>query len=906
MNRKLRVLMLSVFAVLFAVSSAFAFTSADLTAASFDVVATNENPATMEGYSYYQTVVASWDQSKLSSKDVTISWDVHADTGEDYTDIDFLTWTLNSFDVEIEGVLPAYVDEASYLLHVIAHVYSGDKWVYSRDVSDNAGLDITVEEDPIPAASHDIYNFTSDLVSVDATSADGNIYTVTDGYSVTITFATQTSGDEGTLPHAELAYDADTKGVAEGLYLPSWLAYEATPDTEDAYVTKLRIFYSADTKPEAGTEGSVRIVTSLSSGFSSADLITKYADYMADSSDGSLVMGWEVSISPAISFDVTEASYDIKYGTSTDVGSADLVYHYQTPVSVTFSPDISADLSIDWSYTESVDTANAKEGYITLTVTPVTPLATTYSTDMIVTDSYDNTATVTLYFTVSMDAMYISPDVASASVTVDTGKSADVTFTAYNFNGKVLSWDLGTIPSGITVTSSDSGDYGEMLTVTVIGQLSGDYSFDVKATDSFDRTASTVMYVKVLSPDVPGPGGLGLKVDPVSKSITVKAGGDIVDVTFRALDASGDVAWSFGTLPDGVTMVEANASGDRPVSFDNSVTYGVRAASTVAARSYNVTITASDDVKKATATLTIIVSSDVVPPASLTISPSAPSVSVAVGASTNVTLTASNNSGLVEWTLGTVPSGVTVAVATDTSYATQYMTTMVYTVTGVTAGSYSVPVTAKDAGGNTATATISVTVTGSGGGGSTPTITPTPTFSLTEAVQSKIRNALIAALGSIISSSTRVVTLPASAFTGEPRAVGTTAIYLPEIRVSEDAIYVFNVNVATFTTGYTMVWEVTVASSETDELIQASAEEKNAIFLNDDGDIITTVPANKSVNVAAYFEAGKTYSPVIRATATAPDTGKTGVGSSSGGCSAGLGALVSVLAAAFFISKKRA
>ncbi|MBQ6002619.1 MAG: hypothetical protein IJL18_07195, partial [Synergistaceae bacterium] len=343
---------------------------------------------------------------------------------------------------------------------------------------------------------------------------------------------------------------------------------------------------------------------------------------------------------------------------------------------------------------------------------------------------------------------------------------------------------------------------------------------------------------------------------------------------------------------------------DRPVSRDNSVTYGVRADSTATAGSYNVTITASDDVKKATATLTIIVSSDVVPPASLTISPSAPSVSVAVGASTNVTLTASNNSGLVEWTLGTVPSGVTVAAATDTSYATQYMTTMVYTVTGVTAGSYSVPVTAKDAGGNTATATLSITVTSSGS--TVPTISPTPTFTLTEALQSKIRDALIAALGSIISSSTRVVTLPASALSGEIRAVGTTAIYLPEIRVSEDAIYVFNVNVANFTTGYTMIWEVTVASSETDELIQASAEEKNAIFLNDDGDIITTVPANKSVNVAAYFEAGKTYSPVIRATATAPETGKTGVGSSSGGCSAGLGALVSVLAAAFFISKKRA
>ncbi|MBQ6001274.1 MAG: hypothetical protein IJL18_00300, partial [Synergistaceae bacterium] len=145
MNRKLRVLMLSVFAVLFAVSSAFAFTSADLTAASFDVVETNESVATYEGYNYNQTVVASWDTTEISKNVVTISWDVHAETGEGYTDINFLEWKLNSFDVEIEGVLPAYVDEASYLLHVIAHVFSGDQFVYSRDVSENAGLEITVE-----------------------------------------------------------------------------------------------------------------------------------------------------------------------------------------------------------------------------------------------------------------------------------------------------------------------------------------------------------------------------------------------------------------------------------------------------------------------------------------------------------------------------------------------------------------------------------------------------------------------------------------------------------------------------------------------------------------------------------------------------------------------------------------
>ncbi|MBQ6114787.1 MAG: hypothetical protein IJL11_05370, partial [Synergistaceae bacterium] len=88
----------------------------------------------------------------------------------------------------------------------------------------------------------------------------------------------------------------------------------------------------------------------------------------------------------------------------------------------------------------------------------------------------------------------------------------------------------------------------------------------------------------------------------------------------------------------------------------------------------------------------------------------------------------------------------------------------------------------------------------------------------------------------------------------------------------------------------------------TGEYIEASAEESNAVFLDDSGNEITQVPASKYVNVAAYFEPGKAYEPAI--TATSSDQ-PLGVGGSGGGCDAGLGAIVLAMAATFFISKKR-
>ena len=131
------------------------------------------------------------------------------------------------------------------------------------------------------------------------------------------------------------------------------------------------------------------------------------------------------------------------------------------------------------------------------------------------------------------------------------------------------------------------------------------------------------------------------------------------------------------------------------------------------------------------------------------------------------------------------------------------------------------------------------------------------------------------------------------------------AVYLPAITVTETKVYVFGVSLDNLPVNYILGWDSNVSSSSTGERLEASAEEEDAVFIKDDGEETTTVPSSKHVNVAAYFEAGKTYEPIITAAEPSTSGEEYGVGSSSGGCSAGLGAIVSALAAAFFISKKR-
>ena len=199
------------------------------------------------------------------------------------------------------------------------------------------------------------------------------------------------------------------------------------------------------------------------------------------------------------------------------------------------------------------------------------------------------------------------------------------------------------------------------------------------------------------------------------------------------------------------------------------------------------------------------------------------------------------------------------------------------------------------------------------GGNSTTTYTAPTTqpSSASEAFSngakdSAVREAL-GKLSSKVSSTTPVeIGLPASAMKGEQKVsrIESDALYLPVIEVSESKIYVFGVSLDKFNVSDELYWDAEITNSSTGEYVSASDAEEAVTFFTDEGTETTKVPANKHVNVAAYFESGKQYQPVIT---TSDNSGNDvrGVGGSSGGCNEGFILPVILLGIGFVLTHKR-
>ena len=69
-------------------------------------------------------------------------------------------------------------------------------------------------------------------------------------------------------------------------------------------------------------------------------------------------------------------------------------------------------------------------------------------------------------------------------------------------------------------------------------------------------------------------------------------------------------------------------------------------------------------------------------------------------------------------------------------------------------------------------------------------------------------------------------------------------------------MYEFSVSVDADVPDGLLVWRETPDAED-------SSESENAIFLDDDGEVILTVPENRSITVSAWLEPGKMYEPVI-------------------------------------------
>ena len=170
------------------------------------------------------------------------------------------------------------------------------------------------------------------------------------------------------------------------------------------------------------------------------------------------------------------------------------------------------------------------------------------------------------------------------------------------------------------------------------------------------------------------------------------------------------------------------------------------------------------------------------------------------------------------------------------------------------------------------------------------------------AVVEKVANTIKEQLGSLPSGvDGTLIVLPDSAkfgtrelTNGEVAALKDASedilVVLETMKVDSDGIYYFKVPSDNLEIGKLIFIHMLVGdSSETKSVRSSSFEDDgdNAVFVNDNGDVITKVPASKDVNVAAYMEADTEYTPVVT-TSDSKTTPEYHHSSSGGGCDSGI------------------
>ncbi|MBQ6980848.1 MAG: hypothetical protein IJQ15_00285, partial [Synergistaceae bacterium] len=329
MNRKLRVLMLSLAVVMFSVASAFAaFESSDV--ASFVVSDSDIEFATTEGYNYMQRVFVDPDAWPEGETPRPVTWIIDPNLPS------WLTYVIDGNTVTFRGILPAYdASKESYTVHAIASLDcdvvigtdSDDEPITAPghieadvDMDEDTwtgGLVIEVEQAESPLGLY------ADLVSIDASAVDsrdvvGDKYSVLVNFPMSWTIDDDPSDESDTprristdlYPNAQLECEQEGGRYVVGsdvLNLPQWLDYEVVStqrgralnydeekgtvtypddypeDTDTTYVKTLRIFFtSRDYQPENDEKAVVRIVTDVS-------------DVFSDTYEDGVTIGWNVT-----------------------------------------------------------------------------------------------------------------------------------------------------------------------------------------------------------------------------------------------------------------------------------------------------------------------------------------------------------------------------------------------------------------------------------------------------------------------------------------------------------------------------------------------------------------------------------------------------------------------------------
>ena len=273
----------------------------------------------------------------------------------------------------------------------------------------------------------------------------------------------------------------------------------------------------------------------------------------------------------------------VVYGSSAD---ATVEYYDADPVSWTIDPDISADVSIDVVFV-SAD-SDVVEGTITVTATPLTALADTYSTVIYFTDANGYVTSADLNIAVTLPKIAVTP----SSVTVDAASSATGWSGAgtlgYTGTAPVSYTATPEVPSGFrfTVTSADG-----TITLAINPELSfilSDYPATTKRydgtltfTDAYGGAADVTLRLQASDPSL-------FTISGTAPTMTITAG-DSATMSFTARNNRNNaVTWSVRpTSSNGVTASISPAS-----SGSTSATLTVSVAESATAGSVNLTVLA--------------------------------------------------------------------------------------------------------------------------------------------------------------------------------------------------------------------------------------------------------------------------------------------------------------------------
>jgi len=357
---------------------------------------------------------------------------------------------------------------------------------------------------------------------------------------------------------------------------------------------------------------------------------------------------------------------------------------------------------------------------------------------------------------------------SASSVSVKQGSSvtAGVTVSASAGFNNAVAFSATGIPAGVTASFTPAslaapGSGASTLLVSASSQAAaGSYPIQITA------TGGGITHTQALTVTVTPQAGFTLSGTPGSVTMVQGTGATVTISVTVSGGFSGKMALTVTGQPGGMTAKLSTASFAAPGSGTSTLTLAT--TTQTAPGTYTLVVTANSN--GLTNTLPLAVT--VVPPPTIAISASAPSVSFAQGANAAVTLKVAGANGFnapVTLSATGLPSGVSAGFL-PASFAAPGSGASVVTFTAATAaslGSHTVTITAAG-GGITASTTLAVTVTAP------------PAFTLSASASSvSVAEGATAAVNLVVSAATGFnanVTLSAS---GLPS--GVTASFLPQV-----------------------------------------------------------------------------------------------------------------------------